>query len=242
MKKLITILGLTLVSLISYSQLNVTYVRSYDSTLAITNNVFPDDTLFKFTNTGELVKYSGGVPVDTFALKSEVPEVVFDVYPDSIETDRKLTSKLFIGQLYTDDGTVTISTTVSDTYYTITGLEDTGTWSISENLTLTDSTITIPSDGYGYYDIYSGWSYMHSVGNTICHASVFVQRGGVGADVEITANETQRKIGSGGDTGDAGRVCSVLLGAGDVLKAKMKADNTGTITIENGTFKVVRIN
>lgn len=173
----------------------------------------------------------GDVNIDTISPSS-----------DSLLVQGKIISDYYIGQLYTDDGSVTVSTSVINTYYDISGLETANTWNIAENLTLTSSTITIPSDGYGYYNVYAGYSYTHSNSNTICHVSVFVQRGGSGSFIEITANEAQRKIGIGGDVGDAGRECSVLLGNNDVLKTMIKADDTGTVTIEHGTFKAVRIN
>lgn len=74
MKKLLLILSV-LFPLISFGQANLSYVRSIDSTFAIVNQAYPDDTLFKFLKNGNLVRYASNTPIDTFALKSDTIRV-----------------------------------------------------------------------------------------------------------------------------------------------------------------------
>ena len=62
------------ITTICFGQANINRVRSYDSTFTITNQAFPDDTLFKFTKGGMLIKYTSNVPADTVMFKSETTD------------------------------------------------------------------------------------------------------------------------------------------------------------------------
>lgn len=123
----------------------------------------------------------------------------------------------------------TISHIVADKYYAIDFTAGT-----QLNVTETnDSTLTIVRDGY--YHINYSISSTSGTNNTILHASLFVD------DVEDTQTEAQRKIGTGGDTGNFGGTGIVWLDSGDTVKLKLKADNVSTSTINHANFNIIRI-
>lgn len=73
MKKLI-LLSLLLLSVSVSGQFNMTFVKSYDSTFAITD--INKDTLYKFTKDGYVVKFHPpGTPFDTLVYKSEFDSI-----------------------------------------------------------------------------------------------------------------------------------------------------------------------
>ena len=61
-------------------------------------------------------------------------------------------------------------------------------------------------------------------------------------DVEESEIEAQRKIGTGGDVGCYGSGGILFLEAGDIVKIKTKADNTGNQTISHLNFSIKRLN
>lgn len=72
MKKILFTIIAFLIGSYAFGQANLTYVRSYDSSFAIVDQSFPDDTLWKFTKDGYILKYASNVVVDTLATKGDV--------------------------------------------------------------------------------------------------------------------------------------------------------------------------
>ena len=141
-----------------------------------------------------------------------------------------------MGQLYID-GDSTISIPAINTYFTINKWNDAGTWSYAENVTLTDSTITIGATGYGYWNVSFSVSSTHSTSSSRANYTLFVN------DIEITGISARRKIGNGSDYGNMGLAAGkILLYPSDVLKLKTDSDNTGTVTIRKANFNIERIN
>lgn len=186
-------------------------------------NVFIGDSA-GFGETGDSLLY-----IDNTSTSN--PLIKGDFANDSLNFNGKTSSKYFIGQLY-NDGDSTLSIPATGTYYTY------KKWvtDISENTTLTDSTITVAATGNGYYAINGSFSFTHSANLVVVHFSLFIN------DVEFTEFECQRQIGTGGDVGNAGTNAILWLDDSDVLKIKFKADKTGTITMNHSNFNIKRIN
>jgi hypothetical protein len=102
----------------------------------------------------------------------------------------------------------------------------------SKNVTLGDSSMTIHVSGYYHVTVSS--SMTHGTNNTIVHFSFFKN------DVEELKMEAERKIGTGGDFGNASASGILYLAANDVIKIKYKSDDTGTIIINHFNFTVHR--
>lgn len=157
------------------------------------------------------------------------PLIYGDFANDSVVINGKLISNYYLGQLYiSGDSTLVIA--AIDTYYTF------KKWVVdsSENVTLTDSSMTALTNGY--YQVGMSSSFTHSVNNTVVHFSIFVN------DVERKQIETQRKIATGGDYGNASSSGLIYLNTNDIVKVKYRSDNTGTVTVNHSNFNIVRIN
>jgi len=154
--------------------------------------------------------------------------------PDSSFTVGKFSSKYFVGQLYiSGDSAISV---VENIYKTVNKWYENGAYSYAENCTLTDSTITIGTNGFGYYKISISFSSTHSVNNTGVHFSIFVN------DVEAKSLEIERKIGTGGDFGNSAGTSLIRLKAGDIVKVKANCTNSGTLTISHANFNLSREN
>ena len=162
------------------------------------------------------------------------PLIHGDFAADTMKFNAKTSSNYYIGDLYIDGDSVTAIT--SGVTKTIQNWNDGGE-SISENTTLTDSSITIASDGNGYYNV--GWdlSFTFSTNNTLCHAYIVIN------DVQLSKSQAHRRIATGGDIGDAGKSnVKVWLNDSDEVKFIVGCDKTGNLTIHHGYFSVERIN
>ena len=143
----------------------------------------------------------------------------------------KLSSDIYYGHLYTNTG-ITKATSVAGTYYVLTGLTTDG----FNNVTLTDSTLTVAADGAGVYDVsYSVNGITHDINNTTIHVSAFVD----GVESVI---EGERKIGTGGDLGSFSASGQLTLSNSSVVDFRVKADNIGTVSIGHANFSITRIN
>jgi len=150
----------------------------------------------------------------------------------TIDTNGAISATPVQGQLYTDDGSVTVTTTVAGTYYTVTGLTD----SNSYVFTMTDSSMTDLVDGWYDIDI-SANGFTSDVNNTTAHLSLFIN------DVEITLCELERKISTSGDIGSASATALYYLSSSDVVKAKAKSDKAGAIlTINHLNINIKKYN
>lgn len=79
------LLILALFPIMLFGQANLKFVRSIDSTFTILDQNVPIDTLWKFTKSGYLIKYSLNLPYDTILLKSDIESFRLDssVYSDT---------------------------------------------------------------------------------------------------------------------------------------------------------------
>lgn len=153
---------------------------------------------------------------------------------DSILVTGKLTSEYFLGQLYIDSDLV-IDIITADTDQTVSGWEDAGTWSYAENTTLTDSSITIGPTANGFYEVLFEASSLHSASNQEIHYHLFVN------DVEITAMETETRIGPGTDIQVSSASALIFLNNSDELKIKVKSTSDANMTIQHANFHVKRL-
>jgi hypothetical protein len=99
------------------------------------------------------------------------------------------------------------------------------------NCVVTDSSIIATKTGFHFVSM-SLNLITHSANNTNVHICAFID------DVEETSLETERKVATGGDIGSMSSSGYIYLTAGQVVKFKAKADNTGTITIGHSNLTV----
>jgi hypothetical protein len=154
------------------------------------------------------------------------PLIGGDFSANTVTIGGELTHENTIAELFENASNVTATTS---TYKTIVSLQA-GT---NVNATYTDSTITVGQAGT-YLINYSA-SFTHSVNNTTCHISLFVD------DVEDTQMDAERKVATGGVYGQVSATNIAVLSASDVLKLKAKSDNSGNLTIQYLNFNATRI-
>jgi hypothetical protein len=159
--------------------------------------------------------------------------LIMELNSDSVSFYRKLNRMYVTSHLYTTSGIVE-NIAAAGTYQTVNGFSTDG---LNENVTVTDSTITINTGYYGLYDIeLTGNDVTHASSNTTVSFAIFVN------DVIVSyIPPAERRIGTGGDVGSAGTgEGEVYLDAGDVVKAKVTATNTGNVTFGGLLLKVSR--
>jgi len=138
-------------------------------------------------------------------------------------------SNRVFGQIYTDSAQV-VNLAVAATYYQITGM----TADININTSIASSRITVLKAGY--YLVQCTSSFTHVTNNTVIHHSLFVD------GVEDTRLEFERKIGAGGDVGNAGGSVIIFLDANQVLDIRAKSvSNTGNLTTNHFNFNVMLV-
>jgi len=82
MRKILITIALFL-PVFAFAQIGASYIRTPDSSLVITNNDYPDDTLYKFTKDGYILRYESNVPADTVAWRSDAISSDSALYADT---------------------------------------------------------------------------------------------------------------------------------------------------------------
>ena len=82
MRKILITIALFL-PVFAFAQIGASYIRTPDSSLVITNNDYPDDTLYKFTKDGYILRYESNAPVDTVAWRSDAISSDSALYADT---------------------------------------------------------------------------------------------------------------------------------------------------------------
>lgn len=142
-----------------------------------------------------------------------------------------------VGEMYTYDDALTVTATVADTYYTITGL--TAGVSSGVGLAVVDAangTITVGISGGGVYEISFVAAGISANKPCELHGSVFVN----GSDTEKIG--WRRDIGTANQIGSAAAAGFYSLDAGDVVTFRLTSSAASTnITLEHGQLYMKRL-
>ena len=198
-----------------------------DTIFIVQNNTLTVDTITAIKGKFDTIEFANGAKItDTISLKAAVEAEVFDTVAMGVLVADSIRILRYKGRQYTDAG-VAITISIANTYYTINGL----TTGHAENITVTDSSITIPKDGW--YGLFMHCSGHCSTNGRSPHISLFVD------DIEDTRFEAETRHATSGENymtvWGGERYCT----AGEVLKVKVKyLANTGTYTIDHFGFDV----
>lgn len=183
-------------------------------------------TLRTFVNTDSLL--SEILRVDTGKVYIEIdgdidnPDPQYNFEKDSMWITTKLVQPQVFLQFY-NSSPLTEPILSADTYQTIEGM------SISSynELTYTDSSVTVPAKEYGLYSLHYSLSVSSGTNNTKVSTAIFKN------DILIPSTERTFDIVSQNKNRELSATVGEILFPGDVLKLKIEADLTATLTIDH---------
>lgn len=150
------------------------------------------------------------------------PDPQYNFEKDSMWITTKLVQPQTYLQFYTSSP-LSEPILSADTYQTIEGMSVSG----FNDVTYTDSSVTVPAKAYGLYTLNYSVIVQTGTNNTVVHAALFKN------DVIIPSTERSYSLAVKDLDREISATVGEILTPGDVLKLKIEADLTATLTINH---------